>query len=499
MADSLGPDDVIVRDPSVTPYGPFVPEKPPPELDPDDPVDPSRMPVPDVHLAELEAAGRALKRVGERFARTSGDLDSAWRGLSAFYRALEASDLIAATRDVPVTGEQFGHEAKTVGGALLAFVDEVRPIVTRLHGLRAQATDFRAKVDGNWDGDFGDWQKNGEWVKENNRLNDAAMAALVQYQEAERACANKITALFGGTHFAPDTPLKHRGDHIYGLAEAPKGAPTPWGAPQTRDKPWYEDVGDGIYTFGSALVTFGLDAIGGHVYGDPDSYGGAGTFTQWLGRLEDNWGGILGDLGTLVGKLDGRIDENGVYHQDLTVGQWWHNVKSGWKGLANSLVPWQEWNDRPGYVITSGVLNVGSLLYGGAKGISKLNKGLDDLRHAFPKKTEPSLVPPPPGPAPPPRFGFTEIDVPEIVKPRSLDPVEGPVFDSAANVPGERHGAGDLMPDKGMKFDRPPAMNDPAGLNNATGAADRLARINVRDLADALKASPAAASASAAA
>ncbi|KAB2388799.1 hypothetical protein [Actinomadura montaniterrae] len=499
MADSLGPDDVIVRDPSVTPYGPFVPEKPPPKLDPDDPVDPSRIPVPDVHLADLEAAGRALKRVGGRFAKTSGDLDSAWRGLSAFYRAPEASDLIAATRDVPVTGEQFGHEAKAVGEALLAFVDEVRPIVTKLHGLRAEATDFRAKVDGNWDGDFGNWQKNGVWVKENNRLNDAARTALVQYQEAERACANKITALFGGTHFAPDTALKRRGDYIYGLAEAPKGVLTPWGAPQTRDKPWYQQLGDLGHDFAYGLVSYAGAAVGANVYGEEDSWGPAGTPGQWLGRLKDNWSGMLDDFGTLINRMDGRIDENGVYHGDLTFGQWWHNMKYQWPKLGSAIIHRDDWHDRPVYAVGGAVLNIGMLILGGGKGLTKLDAGLRDLGSLLPKKAEPGLVPPPPGPVPPPRFGFTEIDVPEIVKPRSLNPVEGRVFDSATNVPGESLGAGELMPDKGMKFNRPPVMNDPARLNNAAGAADRFARVNVRDLADSLKATPAAVSASAAA
>ncbi|WP_433250344.1 ADP-ribosyltransferase [Actinomadura nitritigenes] len=495
MADSLGPDDIVVRDPSVTPYGPSVPAKSAPQdpVDPAEPVDPSRIPVPDVHLADLEAAGHALKRVGERFARTSGDLGAAWRGLSAFYQAPEGADLIAAMRDVPVAGDEFGHEARASGAALLAFVDEVRPIVTRLHGLRAAATDFRAKVDGNWDGDFGDWQKNGDWVKENNRLNDAAGAALFQYQAAERTCANKITALFGGTHFAPDAAFKRRGDYTYGLAAAPKGTATPWGAPQTRDKPWYQDVGDGAHDFLYGVVSYAGSAVGANVYGETDSWGPAGTIGDWGHRLAGNWSGMLGDLGTLAGRLDGRIDENGVYHEDLSTGQWWHNVKNGWTGVANALVPWQEWDDRPGYVLTAGGLNVGSLLYGGSKGITKLNKSLRDLRDAFPKKTEPGLVPASPGPAPAPRFGFTDIQLPEIVKPRALNPMELRAPADGINVPGERLGAAEVMPDKGVKLHRPPVMDDPARLNGPTGAADRLGQVNVRDLAESLRAEAGAA------
>jgi hypothetical protein len=457
-----------------------------------DPVDPYRIPVPSVHLAELEASARSLKRIGKRVAQSSGDLDGDWRGLSAFYRAPESARLIAATRDIPVTGEQFEHEAKTIGDALLAFVDEVRPIVERLHGVRSAAIDFRAKLDADWDGDFGSWRKNGEWVKENNRLNDAAMAALIQYQAAERACANKITGLFGGTRFRPHAAWRPRGEYAYGWVDMPKGSPTPWGLPQVRDKPWYEDVGDGAHHFAQGLLYFGLDMIGAHEYGEsPDTTPTGRSMGDWFGRLKSNWSGIADDVFTLGGQLTGRVDENGVSNKDLTAGQWWNNVKDGWKNLANSMVPWQEWDDRPGYVLGSGFLNVGSLAYGGAKGVSTLNKGLRDLRGTFQKSPEQGPLSPPPQPAPPPRFGFTEIDT-AFTKPRAL------VTEGELNVPQDRLDADEIMPDKGMKPDHPVVLGTPAQVNTAT-AADKLAQINVHDLAESLRANPGAASAGGAA
>lgn len=464
-----------------------------------DPVDPYRIPVPSVHLAELEVTARSLKRIGKRVAQSSGDLDSDWRGLSAFYRAPESARLVAATRDIPVTGEQFEHEAKTIGDALLAFVDEVRPIVERLHGLRSAAIDFRAKLDADWDGDFGSWRKNGEWVKENNRLNDAAMATLIQYQAAERACANKITGLFGGTRFMPHAAWRPRGEYAYGWVDVPKGGPTPWGLPQVRDKPWYEDVGDGAHQFAQSLLYFGLDMIGAHEYGEsPDTTPTGRSMGDWFGRLKSNWSGIADDFFTLGGQLIGRVDENGVSNEDLTAGQWWNNVKDGWKNLANSVVPWQEWDDRPGYVLSGGFLNAGSLAYGGAKGVSSLNKGLRDLRGTFHNSPEQGPLPPPsPQPAPPPRFGFTEID-PAVAKSRALEPLPLRVTEGELNVPRERLDADEIMPDKGMKPDHPVVLGAPAQFNTAT-AADRLAQINVRDLAESLRANPGAASAGAAA
>ncbi|TDD85583.1 hypothetical protein E1293_10770 [Actinomadura darangshiensis] len=374
-------------------------------------VDPEAMPAPPVRLGDLEVVAAALKKDGRGVGRLGHDVDAAWQALAGSYKAPESAVLLRATGPVAAHGRAIEDELAAVGGALLAFIDEVRPIVSRLHGMRAAARDFRAKVDGDWDGDFGDWRDNGDWVVENNRLNDGALAALTQYQEAERVCANKITALFGGTHFVPlDAVLKRPGDRAYGWGEPPKDVKTPWGAPQEHDKPWYQDVGDFGHDFALMAVTFGGDLIGAHVYGDEESWGSAGTGGQWWDRVSGNWSRMLHDIGRLERGFAGEIDENGHRRTDLSWGERWHNGKNFSKQIANALVPWQEWDDRPGYVIASGIVNVGTLLAGGAMGVSRLSKGLKDLRTLSPEIFEAGALLPP-GPAP--RFVFPDIHIPD--------------------------------------------------------------------------------------
>ncbi|TDD80441.1 hypothetical protein E1293_20745 [Actinomadura darangshiensis] len=327
----------------------------------DDLIVPEAIPAPPVHLGDLEIAGQALKKGGRRVGRLGHDVDAAWQGLAGCYRAPETRLLLRATRQVASHGRAIENELAAVGDALLAFVDEVRPIVARLHGLRAAARDFRAEIDSDWDGDFGGWRSDGENVDKNNKFNNDVLSALAQYQEAERACANRITALFGGTRFVPSGPFIRRGQEGYGLGGALKDVKTPWGTPQQRDKPWYEDVHDGITGFGAEMGTFFGDLAGLH--GEDGWYWHTGV-GRWWGNIKGNYPRILKDLG--------------YQERSLT-------TRRGWVELAHSFVPWREWDDRPGYVITYGGLHTLSLLAGmslikikrGPKGIDLFpDKGL---------------------------------------------------------------------------------------------------------------------------
>ncbi|TDD77663.1 hypothetical protein E1293_26065 [Actinomadura darangshiensis] len=326
-------------------------------------IDPEAMPAPSVHLGDLEATARALKKDGRAVARAGCGADAAWQGLAEVYRAPESEILVRATRPVASHGRAVENELAVVGDALLAFVDEVRPIVARLHGLRATARDFRAKVDGDWDGDPGDWRDNGDWVEENNRLSNDALAALAQYQDAERACANKITSIFGGTRFVPlDAAFKRRGDQAYGWSEAPKDVKTPWGTPQEHDKPWYEDVRDGITGFGDVMGTFFGDLAGLH--GQNGWYWRTGV-GRWWDNIKGNYPRMLTDLGRLERSLTGQRGD----------------FSDAWAELGHSIVPWREWADRPGYVVSQSLLNIGSLFTaaGGVKAVTKVKRGAGEI------------------------------------------------------------------------------------------------------------------------
>ncbi|NYH53303.1 hypothetical protein HNR06_002892 [Nocardiopsis arvandica] len=42
----------------------------------------------------------------------------------------------------------------------------------------------------------------------------------------------------------------------------------------------------------------------------------------------------------------------------------WDNVGNAWKDAAHAVVPWEEWGDRPGYVIGTALLNIGATVGG---------------------------------------------------------------------------------------------------------------------------------------
>src|SRR5699024_4961582 len=67
---------------------------------------------------------------------------------------------------------------------------------------------------------------------------------------------------------------------------------------------------------------------------------------------EDNIQSALG----LVGLYDAESDSYG----------WagWDSAGSAWNGLAHSVVPWEEWDERPGYVIGTALLNIGATVGG---------------------------------------------------------------------------------------------------------------------------------------
>ncbi|WP_119729620.1 hypothetical protein [Thermomonospora amylolytica] len=314
-------------------------------------IDPNAIPIPKANPDEVETAGRALKTDGTEISDAGHDIHSTWQRLRGAYIAPEAEQLFAATRPVQDAGDAFKGEVTTVGDALISFAGEVRPIIGRLQSLKTQAQNFRNEIAGD-----DDWRKDEDKVDEHNRLNDDVLAAVAQYQEAERRCANKITGIFGGTQFVSADQRPGNGQRAYGLGEAPKGVETPWAKPQEHDKPWYQDAWDGVWDFGSDIVVGAADLVGLHgengwVWEDD---------ATWLGNLGGNWMNALRNTAGLVG-LHG---ENGwVWEEDS---HFWSNLGNNWKEMAHSFVPWREWDDRPGYVITQGVLNVGSVALGGA-------------------------------------------------------------------------------------------------------------------------------------
>jgi hypothetical protein len=191
-------------------------------------IDPSQIPVPRVDADELEGLGRNIKTAGSGIAQSGGDIVSAWGGLSGIYEAPESETLFAAVDPVGTKGDDIDSAATATGDALITFAERVRELKPRLNGLRADAVELRTRINADED-----WRKDEDLHEEHETLLSDVNAAVAEYQEAERECANAITALYGGPTFLAVDELGGRApgaDEIpYGFEEVPEGAAMPWG------------------------------------------------------------------------------------------------------------------------------------------------------------------------------------------------------------------------------------------------------------------------------
>ncbi|WP_026401376.1 hypothetical protein [Actinomadura rifamycini] len=334
----------------------------------------ARIPTPD--LAGLETAARAIKKDGAAIAATGHRIAAAWSGLRDAYRAPEAGELLAAIRPVPAAGDDAERALTVVGDALLTFVAEARAAIERLRRLQLEAAAFRDEIAGD-----DDWTHDGRLTEKNDILIGAVAHALAEYQGAERDCANRISSTFGGARYVPAGTPARPDWVVYGADEhnLPDAAETPWGTPG-EDTYWWEDVGAGFGTFfGGLLDTFtdltGLtDTENGAAFG-----AGLGDIA---GNLRDNWTDLAAGLGTaglalsgIKGKDGWIVDGDGVHPKRFVT-----NRLDAKASLIDAMVPWREWDDRPGYVLSLGGLNAASLLLEGGGLLKVFGKG-GALRH----------------------------------------------------------------------------------------------------------------------
>lgn len=314
---------------------------------------------------EVDTAGRAIKADGVKIAQTGHDIDSDWQGLRGCYKSPEAELLFAKTKPVATAGDSMKMPTQTAGDALISFAETAKSLKADLNGLKTKAQSFRNKIDGD-----DDWREDEDKVKEHNALNNDIFAKLVAYQAAERDCANKITGLFGGTHFIGTDPTKDqqlikKGEKVYGLTKSVDDVETPWAKPQQYDAPWYEDVWNGAKDFGVGLAQDVSSLVG--------MYGETGWGWQGWGGLGKAWEGLAGGIVGLAG----------FYGPEGWGWQGWGNLGDNWLNLVNGFVPYREWDggNGAGYVITQSILNIGSCFIGAGvvKGVLKAGKAARGL------------------------------------------------------------------------------------------------------------------------
>lgn len=236
------------------------------------PIDPAQFPVPTVKTHLLEHLAAKLREDGAALAETGHDITGSWAGLSACYAAPEADTLFSVLDPVAADGDEVETALSDAAAALESFAERAREIRGRWLTLKADASSFLASIDGDDDWRKADgvsrlWGGQSEKVAENDDLLRRAADLEHEYQEAERDCANAITALFGGTTFvsrsADGTGRAGAGEFAHGFDEPLYEVPRDWGEPRDTDHAWHVDALASVWDMaaGAAVDAAGMSGL----------------------------------------------------------------------------------------------------------------------------------------------------------------------------------------------------------------------------------------------
>lgn len=309
----------------------------------------------------IESLAADLRTYGTTVSETGYDIKSSWGGLTNAYHAPDhQDDLYAAMDTVAEDGDDVETGTERAASALETFAGELASIQRRFSVLYDDAVDFRDRID-----DDEDWREGGllgfgesEEVEENRALIKRGVALLTEYAEAEVVCANAITnGVPGSTEFSSMPQGADDGDldedvFYHGFDGTAEELMEEWGVVGAEtDHNW---VVDSLAAGWDHTVNF-VEDVGGFV----GAHSSEGWFSaSWSDGLTEYHGDNIKELAGLVGLYDRESDSFG----------WsgWDSVGESWKELAHSVVPWTEWEDRPGYVITTAVLNTVGVVGGAA-------------------------------------------------------------------------------------------------------------------------------------
>ncbi|MBR8744833.1 hypothetical protein [Nocardiopsis sp. MG754419] len=315
-------------------------------------IDPSVFPIPTadhVHLADLALD---LRQAGAAMAQTGEDTIASWGGLAGCYTAPESEVLLGALDPIAGDGEDVESGAAQAADALADFAEELRLIKGDWHELKLRAETFRESVidDPEWDKADHLLTNKSSNVEKSNELKAEAERLVRRYEKAQRDCANAINAgISGRTRFFSSFEAEAVGNlgpnaFVFDTVHAHTDIPSQWGADASADQFWYQDAWDATWDFGTGVV----EGAGGMV----GAYSSEGWLAQsWGDSLKEYHWDNLTAAASLVGMYDAETDSLGWAGKE-TIGE-------AWKELAHSIVPWTEWDDRPGYVIGTAVLNIG--------------------------------------------------------------------------------------------------------------------------------------------
>ena len=320
---------------------------------------PLTFPKPQASPTMISSLAAQLRTSGEGVSDTGNDITTAWGGLTNYYESPgHDHELYAVLNPVARDGDTVQSGLNRMAGALEDFAETLESIQGRWDTLISEAYEFRRRIadegDG-WDDGVGFlWLQENDNVTENQRLYDRGVALIEDYEQAERDCANRINAgLVDRTRFeATPTDTEDLDDDVFyhGYEGDLSELATEWDiGPSGTDLPWWGDAGAAVWDFGVGAVEGTGAMLGMH---SSEGWFNASWGDALYEYHEDNIQSALG----LVGLYDAESDSYGLAG--------WDSVGSAWKELAHSVVPWEEWGDRPGYVIGTALLNIGATVGG---------------------------------------------------------------------------------------------------------------------------------------
>ncbi|MEU1899070.1 hypothetical protein ABZ512_11870 [Nocardiopsis dassonvillei] len=321
-------------------------------------INPRNFPVPTANPATLETQAGDLRREGANVAGIGGDIKSAWAGLSSCYSAPEAETLYAVVDPVATDGGKVETSFDKAASALETFAEAVRDIQGKWATLETDSYAFLNSIEGD-----DDWReadgfidsllgRESEKVGQHQALLDRADTLRREYEEAERACANAINAdipdrtnFVAGDGDGESAP----GEFEHGYDGYLGDVAMAWGGPMETDHGWWVDAGA---------------AVGDFFVGIAEDVGGITGMYSSEGWFEMSWGDAMWEYHE--GNLQSLASLAGMYDSESDSWGWsgWDTVGNAWKDAAHAVVPWEEWGERPGYVIGTALLNIGATVGG---------------------------------------------------------------------------------------------------------------------------------------
>ncbi|ORT59295.1 hypothetical protein [Streptomyces sp. CB03238] len=319
-------------------------------------IGPEKIPTFTGDLGELQRDIIALRQAAKAIRDNGSDLHTRFQHLSASYKAPEAGQLFGTTQAVQDTSGSFAGRLETVAGALETYAVEVVEIVKQLEMLRWQAGRFVESVK-DQDGPLGNWRKDADKVAEHQALWDGVNAAVAAFQQAEVTCADKITALVGGTqwHINDGSP-KQENPYGFSAEQLSQADSLPWGSPEHRE----------VLPFGidHHLQEFGVslwDNASGSVEGLVDLFSPG----------EEGDAAREGLLRVIVGAEAYLVDPHGDANLSPFMKKFMGDSKPYAKEFATSFVAWDDWSTNPGKALGTVVFNGLTLGAGPLGAVSK--------------------------------------------------------------------------------------------------------------------------------